>query len=164
MQCARHPKVETALSCGRCGTPICPDCAVAGAVGMICRDCASNRSADYYQIDPKRMPLVLVAGVAAGTVAGFLIQALAGAFFYFTCFLGPLIGAGVGQVVWRTAGRKRGLILEIIAGGSIVLGTAVALLLTGQWRYLLGNPISLAVFGVGVVLTVIAAVGKLRYF
>lgn len=37
--CARHPGVETLLSCTRCGAPACPDCLVAGAVGSQCVDC-----------------------------------------------------------------------------------------------------------------------------
>ncbi|MCY4455281.1 MAG: rhomboid family intramembrane serine protease, partial [Chloroflexi bacterium] len=26
--CERHPRTETELSCGRCETPICPQCMV----------------------------------------------------------------------------------------------------------------------------------------
>lgn len=38
--CYRHPKVPTNLSCGRCERPICTKCAVIGANGVRCRDCA----------------------------------------------------------------------------------------------------------------------------
>ena len=40
MRCQRHPSVETALSCGRCETPICPHCLVHSDVGIRCRKCA----------------------------------------------------------------------------------------------------------------------------
>lgn len=40
--CARHPKTETLLRCGRCGTPICPRCMVQSGVGIRCPDCAAN--------------------------------------------------------------------------------------------------------------------------
>ena len=38
--CARHPKTETLLRCGRCETPICPRCQIPTPVGMRCRTCA----------------------------------------------------------------------------------------------------------------------------
>jgi hypothetical protein len=40
--CARHPKTETLLRCGRCDTPICPRCMVHAGVGIRCPDCAAN--------------------------------------------------------------------------------------------------------------------------
>jgi hypothetical protein len=40
--CSRHPKVETGLKCGRCGTPICPRCMVYTPVGIRCPDCANT--------------------------------------------------------------------------------------------------------------------------
>jgi hypothetical protein len=43
MQCARHPKVETALSCGRCETPVCPKCLVHAEVGIRCLKCSPRR-------------------------------------------------------------------------------------------------------------------------
>jgi hypothetical protein len=43
MLCARHPKVETALSCGRCETPGCPKCLVHAEVGLRCPKCAPRR-------------------------------------------------------------------------------------------------------------------------
>ncbi len=40
--CKRHPRVETGLKCGRCGTPICPQCMVYSPVGLRCPDCEKN--------------------------------------------------------------------------------------------------------------------------
>lgn len=40
--CHRHPKVMTALSCGRCGTPICTKCVLLGPAGPRCRECAKT--------------------------------------------------------------------------------------------------------------------------
>lgn len=42
-RCARHPDVETRLTCSSCGTPICPDCLVDAAVSYHCPDCAEAR-------------------------------------------------------------------------------------------------------------------------
>lgn len=41
--CYRHSKELTALSCGRCGRPICHRCVVIGPAGPRCRDCAKNK-------------------------------------------------------------------------------------------------------------------------
>jgi hypothetical protein len=43
--CFKHPKVATNLSCGRCERPICTKCAVIGANGVRCRECAKHNVA-----------------------------------------------------------------------------------------------------------------------
>lgn len=43
--CAFHPKIETALSCTRCGQPACPDCLTPAAVGQHCDGCTKGRPA-----------------------------------------------------------------------------------------------------------------------
>jgi hypothetical protein len=40
MRCARHPRTQTDLTCGRCDTPICPRCLVHTEVGIRCPKCA----------------------------------------------------------------------------------------------------------------------------
>ena len=158
MQCARHPKVETALSCGKCGTPICPDCSVPGPVGMRCRDCASLRQSPLYQVRPERFVLAAVAGVAAGTLAGFVLQFIG----FFILFVAPMIGGLLGEVILRATGRKRGPRLEFLAGASVVVGAGLSLLISGgYWR--LFNPVSLVFFLLAVGLTTAAAVAKIRY-
>lgn len=158
MQCARHPNVETALSCGRCGTPICPNCSVAGPVGMRCRECASLRSSPLYQVPSQRFALATVAGVVAGTLAGFVLQFIG----FFILFVAPMIGGLLGEVVLRTTGRKRGPRLEFLAGASVVVGAALSVLLSGN-LYRFANPVSLVFFLLAIGLTTAAAVGKIRY-
>lgn len=164
MQCARHPKVETGLACGRCGTPICPHCAVAGAVGMLCPNCASNKTAHIYQVKPQRFALAIVAGLIAGTLVGYLLQYLSGIFLYFLLFVGPMIGGAVGEIILRATDRKRGLKIEIVAGASVVMGAILSLLISGEWLFLLASPYSLILYVIAVGLTAAAAVGKIRYF
>ncbi len=43
--CARHPKMQTRLRCGRCELPICPRCTVYTPAGTRCRACAQNKVA-----------------------------------------------------------------------------------------------------------------------
>ena len=66
MQCARHPKVETGLSCGRCETPICPTCMVMTDVGARCPDCAPRKRLPQFEVGP----VYLARGGAAATAAG----------------------------------------------------------------------------------------------
>ena len=163
MTCAKHPKVETQLSCGRCGTPICPDCMVNGAVGLLCRACAVNRPAQMYAIRPERFALAVLAGLIAGTIVGVLLQALSG-FIFFTLMFSPVIGGFLGEVILRATGRKRGLALEILAGASVVIGAAVSSFFVGTWQMYLHSPLAGVLFLVAVVLTAGAAVGKIRYW
>ena len=44
-RCYRHPKVATALSCGRCERPICTRCAINGPAGIRCRECSRHKVA-----------------------------------------------------------------------------------------------------------------------
>ena len=164
MQCARHPKIETALTCGRCGTPICPDCGVSGAVGMICPNCASNKDAHIYQIRPERFALAIVLGLIAGTIVGYMLQYLSGLFLLFMFFLGPVIGGAVGEVILRATGRKRGRKLEILAGASVIVGAIISLVISYHWLFLIASPLNLILYVVAVGLTAAAAVTKIRSF
>jgi hypothetical protein len=157
MQCARHPKIETALSCGKCGTPICPDCSVAGPVGMRCPDCASLRSSTLYQVRPERFALAALAGIAAGTIAGVVLQHIG----FFILFVAPLIGGVLGEVILRATGRKRGPRLEFLAGAAVVVGAGLSLLLTRNFGVFF-NPVSAVFFVLAVGLTAAAAVAKIR--
>jgi hypothetical protein len=123
MQCYRHPRVETGVSCGRCDRPICPKCMVAGPAGMRCPDCASLRTTALYRIAPSRLALALFAGLITGIIGAFLMSMIS----FFVFFVGPLYGGVVAEAVLRAAGRKRGRVLEVIGVGSIVLGALLTL-------------------------------------
>ncbi|MBC7805880.1 MAG: hypothetical protein H7145_06990 [Akkermansiaceae bacterium] len=155
--CARHPKVQTALACARCATPICPDCLVPGPVGMLCRNCANLGGSPLFQIRPERFVLAIVAGIVSGGIAGILLQRIG----FFIFFAAPVIGGILGEIVLRAVGYKRGVKVEWVTGGSILVGAALSLLVTGT--DLLFAPVSLILFAVSVLLVVIAAVGKIRW-
>ncbi len=155
--CARHPKIPTALSCARCGTPICPDCFILGPVGMLCKSCADIGSSPLFQIRPERFTLAIVAGIVSGAIAGILLQRI-GFYIFFTA---PLIGGFLGEIVLRAVGYKRGVKVEWITGGSIIAGAGLSLLFTGT--DILLNPVQLILFTVSVALVVAAAIGKIRW-
>lgn len=78
--CYRHPDRPTAVSCTRCGRPVCPECMRSAAVGHQCVDCVQ---AAAYSVPPARtaaggilrqgMPVVTYALIAAN-VAVFVMQ------------------------------------------------------------------------------------------
>ena len=118
MFCYRHTKTETAVRCSKCERPICTRCMISSPVGMRCPDCASLRASPLYRIPPLRLLLAIVAGLVTGVVGAWLMTMLG----FFVFFVGPLYGGFVAEAVLRSAGRKRGRILEVIGVGSIALG------------------------------------------
>lgn len=159
--CARHPKVPTALSCSRCLTPICPECAVSGAVGFLCPKCGGRALNPLYSVRPERFVLAAVAGTGSGVLAGVLLQAISAFFIWGILFLAPMIGGFLGEVVLRATGRKRGPAIETLTGASVVVGSGLSLLVTGMAQ-MFANPLHLALFLLSVALTAGAAVGKIR--
>jgi len=164
MQCTRHPKVETGLSCGRCGTPICPACSIPGPVGMRCSECSSLKSSALYQIHPARFALGIVTGLVAGAIAGSLLQyGLGFFFFYILVFIGPVVGRFVGDVIVLAVGRKRGLSLEIMTGVTLVIGAGVMMYFFGDWSDWAADPVEGIVYVVAVSLMAGAAILRIRH-
>jgi len=126
MECYRHKKVETNVRCGKCDKPICPKCMIPGPAGMRCPDCASLRSTALYQIHPARLALATVVGLVVGVFGAFACSLLT----FWVIFAGPIYGGVVAEAILRASGRKRGLMLEVIGVGSIVVGYILVLLPT----------------------------------
>jgi len=122
MKCARHPKVETRLACGRCETPICPKCMVMTDVGARCPDCAPQRKLPQFEIGPLMLLRGLGAAVAAGAVLGAAWGLLLPDIGFFMIFVGIGIGYGVAEPISLATNRKSGTALQIIA----VVGVFVA--------------------------------------
>ena len=146
--CAKHPRVETNLRCGKCGELICPDCMVHTPVGVRCADCAQVRRVPTYDVSGQFLARGVIAGVLLGVSFGVLFVAifrfLLPALPIFVSFafvrilsvvvflgMGYAIGAGISLAV----NRKRGKSLKLIAAGSVLtaylimsfFGVAVAL-------------------------------------
>lgn len=164
MNCARHPNVETALTCNRCGTPICPKCAVLTPVGYKCRDCAK----------PARTAGDVSVGLAARAAVITLLAAFLGGLvlrlipFLFLSALG--YGWVVGEVAFASSRRRSGVVVEVIAGVSAVIGMLAPSLLVGlshaglsavDWVGLLHltDPLYLVVMG----LAAVTSVSRVRY-
>lgn len=160
MQCARHPDVETDLSCGRCETPICPRCTVFTDVGARCPTCAPARKLPQYEVGI----LYALRGAAAALAAGATMGALWGALLPGRVgIFGLLFAAGIGyvaaQAVSWAAGQKAGTLLAGIAAAGVVVAYLVRNLVIGD-DILPTNDL----FGyIAVVVGGAVAIGRLRY-
>ena len=131
VECARHRNVRTTLRCGRCDTPICPQCLVHAAVGIRCLDCGRPQRLPTFDVSPGRLALALTVSVGTGVVGGVATAIVAVIFGYSGIpfgFLAPLaafVGLGllVGELTSRAANRKQGGQLKIVA----LLGVLAAL-------------------------------------
>ncbi len=121
MKCSYHPDVETNLSCGKCGKPICPKCMVQTPVGARCPDCAKTAKLPTFRLSTRHY---LIAGgtalgmaIATGLVWGLLRGLLP--YIYVNLILGGGVGYAVGEVVSLAVNRKRGNWLALIGGLAI---------------------------------------------
>jgi hypothetical protein len=135
---------------------------------MLCPSCGSNRSSHLYQVKPVRFVLAAILGLAAGTIVGLGLQLVSGTFILFLLFVASAVGGGVGELILRITGRKRGPKVEFLAGLSVVGGALLSLfirygahlsigLLTAQGYFFIW-------FVIATVLMAAAAIGKIKYF
>lgn len=162
LHCARHPEVETTLRCNRCGTPICPRCAIRTPVGFRCPDCVRAQAAVFYNavwfdyVIAAIIALIFSAGVA-------LLAPIVG--WFFMIFIGPAAGGLLGEIIFRAVRRRRGRRLWAAVGAAMLVGALLPYvapaLLTGNLAVLL-SPYLLLSVGLYLVLGIGAAVARLR--
>lgn len=159
MQCARHPKVETELTCGRCETPICPQCAVFTDVGARCPDCAPARKLPQFEVGPLYLLRGAVAGLGAGVALGALWGAiLPGAFGLLELLVGAGVGYLVGETISWATNRKAGPPLQAIAVGGVIAAYLLRNVVIGIEIVPAGD-----LFGyIAVVIGGVVAMGRLR--
>jgi hypothetical protein len=126
-RCAADPSVETYLRCGRCDTPICPRCLIQTPVGSRCRTCAHIKKLPMFTLSPLDFLTVtgiaLAASIVCGVVVAFALH-LAPFLGILRFFLMAGLGYAVGEALLRFT-RKRGTIVGVIAGLSVVVGVIV---------------------------------------
>ena len=140
--CAQHKDTPTNLRCGRCETPVCPQCMVHGPVGVRCPDCGRPPKFPQYEVSTalalRAVAASLVLGIAGGIVLLFLLGF--GLFFYLIASAG--FGYLISEVTSYAAKRKRGPTLAIIAAIGAVVGHVPVIALTGLLHLLLGAVIA----------------------
>lgn len=127
MRCATHPEVETNLSCGRCGHPICPKCMVQTLVGPRCPDCANLKRLPTYEVSPRQYLIAVGVGMGVAIAAGFVWALIWNAihFLFLSLLIAAGIGYAIGEVISLATNRKCGPGLQAIAGISVVVSFAV---------------------------------------
>ncbi|MBI2858637.1 MAG: B-box zinc finger protein [Chloroflexi bacterium] len=124
MRCAAHPNAETNLSCATCQKPICPRCMIETPVGMKCRKCARLQRLPTFRLSLKHYLRAGGAGLGAAAVfavARYLLLSVVPLAGIFGFFIAAAVGYGIGEIIYRASGHKRGLGLAVVAGASVVL-------------------------------------------
>ena len=136
--CETHPKIETGLTCSRCGKRICPKCMVQTAVGGRCVDCGKGKRSPIYEVSLQRHIFagigVLFAGTCWGVGWAFLHFYVGWMFFGLGYWvLALLTGYVIGETTSVLANRKKGAGLAIIATLGVIEASVISLLLRSQW-------------------------------
>lgn len=145
--CARHPKTETNLRCGRCDALICPQCLVHAPVGVRCPECAKTRRLPTFEVSGLQLTRAIAASLVIGIVGGlaftfFTLLVPAPFLLYLVAFVG--VGYLVGEGTSLSVNRKMGSNLKLVAAGgmfaafvvSIFFGIAGPLFFTGLYGVL----------------------------
>ena len=128
MYCAKHPNVETNLTCGKCGKPICPKCMVQTPVGIRCYECARLKTLPTYQVTFLYYLRAIGAGIGIAIVLGFIWWAVNSVlpFLLLRLIIAAGVGYSIGEIIGLSVNRKRGIGLAVISGASATLCYAIA--------------------------------------
>jgi hypothetical protein len=155
--CKRHPKIETNLSCGKCGDPICPRCMIQTPVGIRCPSCAKMSRVPTYRVSGvyylRAIGAALGIAIACGIVWGF-IRTLPFV-SYFNFLIGAAVGYGLGEGISLAANRKSGPGLQLIGGIAVVISYLISAFTFG------GRPFSLFDI-IAVVIGIFVSAARLR--
>ena len=156
-QCKRHPGIETGLSCGKCGDPICPKCMVQTPVGGRCPACAKLTRVPTYQVSPKYYLRAVGAGlglaIVGGVIWGFLQMVIFS--FFFNFLIAAAVGYGVGEGISLAVNRKCGKGLVIIGGLTVVLAYLIGAFTFWGWHF---SPFDI----IAVIIGIFVSVARLR--
>ncbi len=113
------------LRCGKCGQPICTECAVRHPVGLRCPQCAKLKKVPVYDVPGTYYLRALVAGTGVSLLCAVVAEILP--LFVPVMFLSFLLamgaGAIIGEAISRAADCKRGRGLQIVAAVSVLVGS-----------------------------------------
>jgi MFS family permease len=155
--CSYHPTIETRLRCSKCGSPICPKCAVQTPVGFRCPDCVRVQQAVFYTATPLDYAIATVVGLVISTIAAFIMGRLG---IFLALILGPVAGGVIAEVVRWAIRRRRGRWIWLVVSGCIVAGALTAALLPFLFYLFASQPAAYlpALFRIDLILYVALAV------
>ena len=132
--CQRHKDVETSVSCGRCGDPICPSCMVHAPVGVRCLDCARARPLPTFDVTTPFLLRAIGAGLAVAVLGGAVISGVIWFIplpYFIPAILIGALGYGIGEAISLATNRKRGTRLKLVSGVCMLIGFTMIAFLTG---------------------------------
>jgi hypothetical protein len=137
MYCINHPDRETLVSCGKCGQPICTECAIRHPVGLRCPQCARLKKVPTYDVPAPYYLRALGAGLGTSVVCGVVVQILPlfVPIFFVSFFAALAAGAIVAEAIGRVTRQKRGRGLQIVAGVCVVVGYILGTFLIATFRF-----------------------------
>lgn len=137
MHCINHPNRETLLRCGKCGQPICTECAIRHPVGLRCPQCAKLKKVPTYDVPASYYLRALVAGLGTSVVCGVVAEVLPlfVPVLFLSFFTGLVAGTIVAEVIGRVTKHKRGRGLQIVAGVCVVLGSVLGTVFVATFRF-----------------------------
>jgi hypothetical protein len=158
MKCSYHPDVETNLSCGKCGKPICPKCMVSTPVGARCPDCAKMTRLPTYYLSTRHYLIAsgtaLGMALATGLVWGLLRGVLP--YIIFNVIVAGGVGYAIGEVVGRAVNRKRGKWLALIGAVAVPLSYLASIPFNMMLRYdAVFHPLDILAIAIGIFVAVI---------
>ncbi len=140
--CVRHKDKPTGLRCGRCETPVCPQCMVHGPVGVRCPDCGKPPKLPQFEVSTPLVLRAIGASLGLGIVGGIVFLFLYGFGLFFYLIASAGFGYVVSEATSYAANRKRGPVLAVIAAIGAVLGHVPVIALTGLLHLILGAAIA----------------------
>ena len=158
MTCYWHPAVPTGLSCSQCQRPICTNCLVQAPVGIRCRECGRPVPLPTFDVRPANYARAAAAATAIGVLGVILWLTLL--FFTGTRLIAlvatpVVVGYAAGEIISRVVNLKRSKGLMYIAGGTVVISSLVAMILTGG--------LVLSLWGIlALILGVLIAIARVR--
>lgn len=156
--CHWHPAVPTGLSCSQCQRPICTQCLVQVPVGIRCRECGKAVPLPTFDVQPANYAKASAVAAVIGVLGVILWLTLI--FFTGTRLVASLatplvVGYAAGEIISRVVNLKRSKGLMYIAGGTVVISSLVAMIMTGG--------LVLSLFGIlAVVGGVLIAIARVR--
>ena len=96
-------------------------------VGARCSDCARVRRLPTFEVSVQQYVIASVVGLGVGAAAGIAWALIYNLFSYLLLYLLLAAGAGyaIGELISLSVNRKRGPILQAIAGSSMILSFAI---------------------------------------
>lgn len=127
-KCATHPKVETGLSCSKCGQYICPKCMIQTPVGGRCKKCAQMRKPPIFDVTIKHYAIALTVSLLVGGISGVsssIVLDITGWIFLVPWIVATIVGYLIGKTVSLSVNQKRSPVFGVIVVSGVIVAYSI---------------------------------------